>query len=112
VVVATVQSGTDLVAPPLEGEGPDGDHVTVTHTRSREHPVHPECTQSAHDLGERLVVREVLETYCSDSRTALDTPGVLAFSFDEDLIGQRLVDDDGVVEFGFLFAAYLYDQLR
>jgi hypothetical protein len=41
-MVAAVEPGAHVVAPPFEGERTDVDNVTVTNARARQHPIDAE----------------------------------------------------------------------
>jgi len=112
VVIASVQTRTDLVAPPLKGERTNRHHVPVEHPRARQQPVHAQRAQTPHDLGERLVVGEVLEPNRAQRRTTLDEPRVRRLARDLYLVGQGFVHDDLVLELLGLFGAGLEHESR
>ena len=101
----------DFVAPPLKGERADGDDVAVANPRAREHPVDAELLQTMDDLGQRLVVGEV-----SGIARRVPPPvrrrasSFVARAFDGDLIGDRPVHDDLVLEALDLVLTRLHDE--
>jgi hypothetical protein len=112
MVLAAVESRAHFVTPPLKGERPDGDDVAVAHARAREKAVDPEFAEAMDDLGEGLIVGEILKANRASGRATVHRPGARSVTLERDLLGHGPVHDDLVLECVGFFVARARDESR
>src|ERR1039458_6238689 len=91
VVIAPVETGADVVAPPFKRKRADVHHVPIFRAGPAQQTVHAQVAKTAHNLRQCFVVGEILEAHGAKHRSSLDQPTYGARSFHRDLVEKRLV---------------------